>query len=105
VYLPYAPQGVGGEDAVESSTGTRCRSSMNSNGAYVDFGVTGVARLAGANQANSIFADSNRSEAIGYFRMIVPLGKKPERIDCSELYRLEIERLHAEIEQMKIGLK
>ena len=37
----------------------------------------------------------------GVMRIIVPLGASPKRLDCARLYDLEIERLKAEIEQLK----
>ena len=43
--------------------------------------------------------------AIGYARIIVPLGSSPKRLDCARLYDLEIARLKAEIEMLKVGLE
>jgi len=96
--LPYAPQGPGGQDSVETAGGTRCRQSMNSNGAYIDIG-------AGRVQERSKYRNNDRDDAslIGYGRIIIPLGKRPERIDCKRLYDLEIARLQMEIEILKMG--
>ena len=41
IYLPPAPHGPGGEDTIETASGTRCRQSINSNSGYVDIGVAG----------------------------------------------------------------
>ena len=38
VFLPQSPIGPGGEDSIETAEGTRCRQSMNGNGAYADMG-------------------------------------------------------------------
>ena len=49
--------------------------------------------------------DGGASSAVGYARIIIPLGKAPERLDCNALYMLDIQRLKAEIELLKIGLE
>lgn len=103
VYLPAPPSGPGGEDTIETASGTRCRQSMNSNGAYVDVGVT--ARTSNASDRNSVFiprTDSG-SEAIGYARVTLPLGKRPQRMDCSRLYEIEIARMQREIELLRLA--
>jgi hypothetical protein len=38
IYLPAPPTSPGGEDAIETSSGTRCRQSINSNGAMSIWG-------------------------------------------------------------------
>jgi hypothetical protein len=104
IYLPPAPQGPGGEDAIETSSGTRCRQSINGNGAYVDVGVAGST----ANRFRNFYSvdgNANRggTEALGYARITMPLGKTPTRLDCSRLYELEIARLKREIELLELA--
>lgn len=96
--LPYAPSAPGGQDSVETAGGARCRSSINTNGPTLDIGLghvsdRGYSRSGGAKEQNYI----------GYARVIIPLGKKPSRLDCSLLYELELARLRMEIELMKMG--
>lgn len=93
--------GPGGEDSITTSEGVRCSQSINSNGGYLDLGV------AGGNLGNTYSYGSGAAEqaAIGYARIVIPLGTAPERIDCNALYLLEIERLKAEIEMLRIGLE
>ena len=43
--------------------------------------------------------------AIGYARIVIPLGAQPKRLDCARLYELEIEKLKAEIQMLKVGLQ
>ncbi len=109
LYLPTAPQGSGGEDSIETASGIRCRQSMNSNGAYVDFGVTGTTNQqrggGGNNVASLLYADQSPREATAYARVTIPLGRKPERIDCNQIYQLEVTRLKREIELLKLGVK
>lgn len=99
--LPSPPIGPGGEDAITTSEGVRCSQSINSSGGYLDFGVAGgdLTSYASPGQPNS------GQSAIGYARIIVPLGAAPKRLDCARLYDLEIARLRAEIELLKIGLQ
>lgn len=90
--LPYAPSGQGGTDTIETSMGTRCSQSLNSSGPYVDIGV-------------SLSEDDYSQERIGYGRLIIPLGKRPKRIDCSRLFELEIQRLQQEVQLLKMGIE
>jgi hypothetical protein len=79
----------------------RCSQSINSNGGYLDLGVAG----GDLNTYYSSDADSRPQSAVGYARVIIPLGESPHRLDCSRIYDLEIERLKAEIATLKIGLE
>lgn len=79
-----------GQDEVRAADGTTCRSSISGSGAYLDVGVVG-GRTATQGMAT-------------YGRVVVPLGKRPKRIDCSRLYALEIERLELEIRMLKMGI-
>lgn len=101
VFLPPAPQGPGGEDSVETAEGTRCRQSINSNGSYLDIGVTGrKGSDLPAPPVNSTFftyPQDRDSEALAYARITIPLGKRPQRIDCTRLYEMEIARLKEQV--------
>lgn len=52
--------------------------------------------------ANSITTDPT---ALGYARIVIPFGQQPRRLNCAQLYDLEIERLKREIELLKVGLE
>ena len=113
INLPPAPQGPGGEDTIESASGTRCRQSINSNKGYVDIGVAGSVRseipngqtVRGSPFPSGVFVTINDRdrEALAYARVTVPLGKQPNRIDCSRIYELEIERLREEIALLRMN--
>lgn len=104
IYLPPAPMGPGGEDTIETSSGTRCRQSINSNSGYVDIGVAGSAGSSVPRTENVFITINDRDrEALAYARITVPLGAKPKRIDCSKVYELEVERLKQEIELLKMN--
>jgi hypothetical protein len=99
--LPPPPVGPGGEDSITTSEGVRCSQSINSSGGYLDLGVAG----GDLSTYYSTTSTATNNTAVGYARVIIPLGKRPKRIDCSQLYQLEIDRLKAEIEALKIGLE
>ncbi len=103
VFLPAAPRGSGGEDSIETATGTRCRQSINSNGAYLDFGAAGKAAKPLDDVGRNVFTDERDQEALLYLRFTVPLGAKPKRIDCSRLYEMEIQRLQRELEMLRFA--
>ena len=90
VNLPSAPS-VHGQDRVNGASGMSCESAIASGGPYVDLGVIG---------AQDVYA---RDTAAVYGRIVVPLGKRPKRVDCTKLYELEITRLKMELELMRLG--
>ena len=79
-----------GHDEVRAADGTTCRSAVSGSGAYLDVGVIGD--------------DNNTSGMSSYGRLVIPLGKKPKRLDCSRLYDLEVRRLELELRLMELGL-
>jgi hypothetical protein len=106
ISLPPSPQGPGGEDAIETTEGARCRQSINSNGPYLDAGAAGHTStpLKDSPIAGPLFYSEDRdSEALAYVRITIPLGKRPQRIDCSRLYELEIARMKREIDVLKMA--
>lgn len=74
---------------------------MNSNDGYVDLGVAGGQQN---NSAQGYYAGpgpQNQDSALVYFRIILPLGESPEKLDCGKVLELEIKRLEAELEMMR----
>ena len=104
IYLPPAPQGPGGEDTIETQSGTRCRQSINSAEGYVDVGIAGSSASGVPSGGNVFISITERDrQALGYARVTLPLGKKPKRIDCSRIYELDINRLREEIALLKMN--
>jgi hypothetical protein len=95
--------GPGGEDSITTSEGVRCSQSINSSSGYLDFGVAGGDLSSGYTIGGD--DNSNPQSAIGYARVIIPLGGAPKRLDCARLYDLEIAKLKAEIQALKVGLQ
>jgi hypothetical protein len=82
----------------------RCSQSINSSGGYLDLGI------AGGDLSNTYGSDWDDGEgapqsAVAYARVIIPLGEAPTRLNCARLYELEIQKLKAEIEMLKVGLE
>lgn len=92
LYLPQVPQPTG-QDEVRAADGTTCRSNAASNDAYLDVGGIGGQGTDGAFTSGTV-----------YGRVIVPLGTVPNRVDCTKLYMLEIERLQHELAMVRSGL-
>jgi len=87
---PVTPYGF---DEVRASDGTTCRSSLASSGPYVDVG-----GLTGQDHSG------NSNGATVYGRIVIPLGKKPDRLNCRSLYQLEIDRLEHELRLARSGV-
>lgn len=97
VDLP-TPRGMGSSrDTIQTMDGSRCSQSVTGGGAYLDIG---VAKTMHAGQSVS---DGESTTA--YSRFVIPLGKKPKRLDCIRLYELELQRLRTEIEFMSMELE
>jgi hypothetical protein len=76
----------------------------------MEFGVTGIIQRGYYDEINNYINDSGRPGDVGvYARITIPLGAKPKaRINCNELYeielrmkRLELERLNRELQQLR----
>ncbi len=91
VYLPTAPV-AHGTDSVRGAAGVSCQSAVGSGGPYLDVGLIG---------SQDVF---NRETASLYGRIVVPLGERPQRPDCTKLYELEIARMRMELDLLRLGL-
>lgn len=81
-----------GHDEVRAADGTTCRSAVVGSGAYLDIGIIGDPQDIGSGQS-------------AYGRIVIPLGlKRRNRLDCSKLYQLEVDRLATELKLMQMGL-
>jgi hypothetical protein len=103
--LPPPPVGPGGEDSITTSEGVRCSQSINSSGGYLDLGVAGGDLSSAYSSSGYDNDDDAPQSAVAYARVIIPLGEAPTRLNCARLYELEIQKLKAEIEMLKVGLE
>ncbi|MEM0928158.1 MAG: SPOR domain-containing protein [Pseudomonadota bacterium] len=90
VNLPNAPVTTG-QDIVRGADGTSCQSAIASGGPYLDVGVL---------QSQDFY---ERDSAAVYGRIVIPIGKRAKRLDCTKLYQLEIERMRMELELLRMG--
>ena len=90
--LPYDSM-PNGQDEIHTADGTSCRSAVGGDGTYMDTGVIG--------SPSTEYLDSS---AAVYGRLVIPLGNKSKRLDCTRLYDLEIERLRAELALARMGV-
>ncbi len=91
VYLPTPPV-AHGTDSVRGAAGVSCQSAVGSGGPYLDIGLIG---------SQDVY---NRDTASVYGRIVVPLGDRPKRPDCTKLYELEITRMRMELDLLRMGL-
>ena len=105
--VPSTPQNNIGGDSVRGRDGTTCTQGTHV-GPTLDFGVTTSIKQNNTNTQQNDYINqefslnNNSGNDIGFYaRIVVPLGNDPERIDCTQLYALEIERLKMELENMK----
>ena len=42
---------------------------------------------------------------MAYVRMTIPLGRRPDRIDRSKIYELELDKLRREVELLRMGAR
>jgi hypothetical protein len=90
--LPYAAL-PNGQDEIRTADGTSCRSAVGGDGSYLDSGVIGTPGG----------GDIDASAAV-YGRIVIPIGPKAKRLDCTKLYDLEIQRLKMELQLARMGL-
>lgn len=78
-------------------------------GTNLEFGVTGVINNVGGNydHMNQYFNEQSKDVGV-YARIVIPLDKPRSRINCDDLYRLELKnrqleilKLERELEQLK----
>jgi len=90
-----------GGDEIRSRDGTTCRQGTHATPVF-DSGISSQQPQQFANYLGSGFIQTQPSQSMGvYARIVIPFGKDTERVDCTKLYALEIERLQLEVERMK----
>ncbi|NRF12899.1 hypothetical protein [Vibrio coralliilyticus] len=104
----YIPSAVvpNGYDRISTSDGTTCEASIAPD-MYLQTGLyTTGTRDEYEDRTSSLYQGSaNRtgSDSSGiYVQLVIPIGKKTERLNCNRLYDLEIEKLKAELNKLKI---
>lgn len=84
-----------GQDEVRAADGTTCRSAVGGSGPYLDVG---------AINGNGNGSGYDTGNVATYGRVVIPLSPGGKRLNCTELYDLEIARLRAELKLLEMGL-
>ncbi|WP_051867790.1 hypothetical protein [Vibrio sp. ER1A] len=74
-----------------------------SNQTYINMGVTG-SQTNFQDEGLNNWNNRNNDEAMAFVQVTIPIGA-PERMDCSRIYNLEVERQQLEIKQLKAQLE
>jgi len=88
-------------DEVRTTDNFSCKNAISGTTQF-ELGMTGI-----VNNASSPF-DSNpdTTKDIGlYARIIMPVGKIPERVNCNALYKLELHKKRLEVMKLEQELK
>lgn len=72
----------------------------------MEFGVTGIIENGGFDRTNNYINGSRAGDVGVYARIVIPLGKVARnRIDCNELYQLELRRKQLELNKLEQELQ
>ena len=92
-----------GQDSIRTQEGLDCKNAIG-GATQLEFGVTGV-----IDNYNSPFGSNNNmdsSKDIGvYARIVIPLDKPKQRINCNTLYELELRRKRIEVLKLQEELE
>ena len=92
-----------GQDSIKTQEGLDCKNAIG-GATQFEFGVTGV-----IDNYNSPFDSNNNgpsSKDVGvYARIVIPLDKPKERINCNTLYELELRRKRIEVLKLQEELE
>jgi hypothetical protein len=88
--------GTYGQDEIRTPEGLDCKNAIGGS-TNLEFGVTGIidnyqSPFGGGNN----FGDTSRDIGI-YARIVIPLDKPKERINCNSLYELELRKKRLEV--------
>ena len=79
---------------------------MLGSATQMEFGVTGIIENGGYDQTNSFINDRRAGDVGVYARIVIPLGKVARnRIDCNELFELELRRKQLELMKLEQELQ
>ena len=93
--LPSSP-GVYGQDSIRSSDGLDCKNAIG-GATQLEFGVTGIIdNYESPFSSNRNGIDESRDIGV-YARIVIPLDKPKERINCNTLYELELRAKRIEV--------
>lgn len=72
----------------------------------MEMGVTGIIQRGEYDALNNYFNDNRPGDVGVYARIIIPLGKRVKnRVDCNELYQLELQKKRLEVMKLERELE
>jgi len=92
-----------GTDSIRTPSGFSCTQSISSP-VLLSMGVVGGNDV-DRQDGNDYDYHRDGNEAVAYISLTVPLGDRPERLECGRLYNLELQRLSAELEMAKEAMR
>ena len=103
-YLP-APAPSPGQDEFRASDGTTCRTTMDGT-KRMEVGTFATAQRADNRYSlPSYLPETGQGNVGAYGRFTWSLDASPSRMDCHELYQLEIEKKKLELEMLKQSIR
>ena len=91
------------QDRIRSSDGVDCAMAIGS-GTAVEFGVVGLVSDGDPYDrfGQPVIEEQEFTKDVGvYGKIIIPIGAPKKRIDCTQLYKLEIERKELELQKLR----
>lgn len=72
----------------------------------MEMGVTGIIQRGTYDSLNNYFNDNRPGDVGVYARIVIPLGKRVRnRVDCNELYQLELQKKRLEVLKLERELE
>lgn len=100
--LPAAPQNYQSDSV--SSGDINCSNAIGS-ATNLEFGVTGLIENGGYDSFND-YVDGPSVGNVGvYARITIPIGGPKERVNCNDLYELELQRKRLEVMRLEAELQ
>lgn len=95
--LPSAPS-VFGQDSIRAGD-LDCKNAIG-GATQLEFGVTGIIDNYSSPFGSNSFGEQSRDVGV-YARIVIPLDKPKERINCNSLYELELRKKRLEVMRLQ----
>lgn len=102
--LPSAP-GTYGQDSIRTQEGLDCKNAIG-GATQLEFGLTGIIDNYESPFGGGNSDGFNESKDVGvYARIVIPLDKPKQRINCNSLYELELRKKRIEVLKLQEELE
>jgi hypothetical protein len=94
-----------GQDSIRTQEGLDCKNAIG-GATQLEFGVTGIVDNYESPFGGSNAEGINSTKDVGvYARIVIPLDKPKQRINCNSLYELELRRKRIEVLKLQEELE